>query len=325
MKKIIEKENLFLILILLSSFFLNIYGIKWGLPNTERSQLSYSNISEIESALKDISKVIKNEGWKRSELSPQENIIIFTSYFDIIRSYNCDEEYVIKRLSCMDPSKLDFNPHAFIYPTFFLYMIGIVIKIASLFGFIILKSDINFYLLHPEEFAKFYIVGRAIAAIMGVFIVYLTYLLGKKVYNGETGLICALFITLCPVFVVNAHYVKVDVPTTFWFILSILFSIYILKSNEIKWYIFAGIFAGFAAGTKYPSGLVVLAIPFAHFLKTKENIFRVIINKNVLSGIGISFFPIFINPLYTESWRNFPPAITSVTLLNLYFFTMLRE
>lgn len=302
----IKKHFFVLILILFASFLLNLYGIKWGLPSNRRAILYYSDSSELQGAAENISEIMKKDKWQTSEFIIDKEVSAHTSYFDILRSYNCDEEYIIKRLRCMNPSKLDFNPRVFIYPTFFIYMFGIIIKIISIFGLVVLKSDINFYLFHPEEFAKIYITGRLTAGVMGVFVVYLTYLLGKKIYNEKVGLISALFIMLFPLFVVNAHYLKLDVPVTLWFLLSILFSLYILESDNIKLYILAGIFAGLSAGTKYPGGLVVLTIPFAHFLRTKEKFFRLLVNKKVITGIIFSLLSFFlVSPYCVIDYKSF--------------------
>ncbi|MEW6556597.1 MAG: glycosyltransferase family 39 protein [Elusimicrobiota bacterium] len=143
-------------------------------------------------------------------------------------------------------------------------------------GLLTLSQSKQFYLYHPEEYAKIYLVGRLLVSAMGVLTVYFVYLIGKKFYSERVGLLAGAFLSIVPLNVVCSHYMEPGVAVTFWLTLTMFFSLSIIHTGKQKWYILAGISLGLAIGSKYtalPFGLIVL---LAHLLRRDK-----IINKNI--------------------------------------------
>ena len=281
-----------IILILLLSLFLNLYGIRFGLPSKERAKIS-GRIPE-----EKIRKVLKEKKWQRSEFiasSEKKEIAELTAYFDIIRSYHPDEEYTLKNLSHMNPKKFDFDTKSYIYPPFFTYQMGFGVLLGSLCRFSPLKKDIFFYLKNPDEFAKIYLAGRYIVVLFALLTVLFVYLIGKRLYNERVGLLSSLFLAVTPLFVIQSHYIKPDIPLVFWITLSFYFALSIMETRKLKYYILSGIAAGLAMGSKYPGVLAIFPIIVAHFIAQGG------LKKNRLllgAGLSIIFF-FFLSSPYT--------------------------
>jgi 4-amino-4-deoxy-L-arabinose transferase-like glycosyltransferase len=59
-----------------------------------------------------------------------------------------------------------------------------------------------------------YIAGRALSAVCGTLTTGVTALLGRTLFDAPTGLVAAALLAAAPVAVMDAHYVKHDVPAT---------------------------------------------------------------------------------------------------------------
>jgi len=256
-----RKFGLGIFLVLLLSFLLNTWGLNWGLPSAERNQLYFDSREDVILSLTEI----QNADVTKS--ITEERKLLSGSRFNPIRSYHPDESNFIKAVSNMDLKTFNLNPHYLYYGTLYIYLFALGLAVAYLFRFIAPSTDITFYFLHPEAIAHFYLVGRLISALFAVFAVYLTYLIGKKLYGHKVGLAAGLLMAICPMLVINAHYVSVDATALFFICLTFLFSVYIMKSGNLKWYLLAGASAGLAADTKYSSVLVLFVILLAHLLR----------------------------------------------------------
>lgn len=276
-----RKFGLGIFLVLLISFLLNTWGLNWGLPSAERNRLYFDSREDVLRSLTEI----KNLDVTKSMTEGRK--LLSGSRFNPIRSYHPDESNFIKAVSNMDPKTFNLNPHYFYYGTLYIYLFALGLAFAYLFGFIMPSTDITFYFLHPEEIARFYLVGRLASALFAVLSVYLTYLIGKKLYGHKVGLAAGLLTAICPMLVINAHYVSVDATMLFFICLTFLFSISIMESGNLKWYLLAGASAGLAADTKYSSALVLFVILLAHLLGTgrlhlHRGFIRALFRRNIL-------------------------------------------
>ncbi|HEV2472199.1 MAG TPA: glycosyltransferase family 39 protein [Chthonomonadales bacterium] len=111
-----------------------------------------------------------------------------------------------------------------------------------------------------------FLTGRVITAIMGTLTIPVVWSTGKRLYGVRTGLIAALLFAIAPLAVIHSHFYTVDVPSTLFVALAILWSARLLESAEWKEYIAAGIWCGLAAATKYTAGAVIAAPLTAHFV-----------------------------------------------------------
>jgi hypothetical protein len=148
-----------------------------------------------------------------------------------------DEMITMMALAGMRPGAWDFDPRLYQYGGLFIYPVGAVIRLCGALGLIDVRSDPVFYLDHPDEFGKFYVVARAYSAawgLLGVFLVFaITRRLAIEVRNSNindqeirfevavgklatpanlAGMIAALLFTMMPVVVCTAHEGKPHLP-----------------------------------------------------------------------------------------------------------------
>ena len=80
--------------------------------------------------------------------------------------------------------------------------------------------------------------------------------------SGRTAArIIALIIATSSGFIVQTHFLTVDIPVTFWMLTAFLFAQSIGIKGRIRDYVFAGLLVGVATATKYNGLVIGIAIP----------------------------------------------------------------
>ncbi|MBW6441652.1 glycosyltransferase family 39 protein [Patescibacteria group bacterium] len=164
-----------------------------------------------------------------------------------------------------NPKHFDW-PHLYIYLNYFLYM-----AFARFRSFIVTiglrdKSALLLPLIWDENLIYYYLT-RCFSAILGALTAVPVYLAGKELFGKRAGILGALAINIMPYHMWHSHYALGDIPMTFLLAWALYFSALIIKRDEVKNYVFSGLFIGLAASVKYNGGLAALMVPVAHFLK----------------------------------------------------------
>ena len=149
----------------------------------------------------------------------------------------------------------------------------------------------------PARINNLYLLGRIMTIMMSIGAAVVLFLITYKIFGKFYAIIAMLFFVSAPALVVSTHYFRTEAPATFWILLSLLMSVSIFKSGKLKFYILAGIFAGFATSTKYNSVLIFLPLVCSHIMgrykATKSIALKEYFNKKivfaVLCGIGAFF------------------------------------
>ena len=163
-------------------------------------------------------------------------------------------------------------PGFYNYGSLQLYLINFTNSVVYLLGGVakIVPTAIDF----PREYdswGRMLLVGRLIAASMGVWTVGLTYAIGRRLWNERAGLIAALLLAVMPLHAQHSHWLVVDVPTTFWIMLAVYWSTRLMELQDsdyaalspwkrIRPALLAGLAAGFACATKYNAALALLPV-----------------------------------------------------------------
>jgi len=166
--------------------------------------------------------------------------------------------------------KGDLNPHNFYHPTLFQYSLSLWFALWFVAGFLggIWHSLLEFQADYIVNTHHFWFLARAFAALLGTVTVYLTYVVGRRRFDVSTGLIAASILAVSFLHVENSQYATTDVAMTL-FVPAVLFMALGLADRPSPfYYAFGGLFSGFAAATKYPGGLLIVAIIAAHLLYT---------------------------------------------------------
>ena len=183
--------------------------------------------------------------------------------FGLPEVYNPDEVAIMSRALAF--AKGDLNPHNFLYPTLYFYVlfgwIGLYFAAAWLIGAV--PSVAAFQQSLFTDPTGIYLAGRALGVACGVGAVVATWRLGERLGGRAAGLAAAAFLAVAPYAVRDAHYVKHDVPAAFAVVLAML-AIVALWSEPApsgKHAAIAGAACGLAASVHYYT--VFLALPLA--------------------------------------------------------------
>ncbi|MFQ5461292.1 MAG: ArnT family glycosyltransferase [Phycisphaerae bacterium] len=139
-------------------------------------------------------------------------------------TYQPDEMITMMALSGMRPSKLQLDPRLYQYGGSFIYPVGGLIKLCGMLGLIEVRGDVVYYLDHPDEFGKFYIVARAYSALWGLLGMGVVFLIARRSGGATAGVIAALLFSLMPVVVCMAHEGKPHLPGAVLMLLAVYFA-----------------------------------------------------------------------------------------------------
>jgi len=168
----------------------------------------------------------------------------------------------------------DLNPHFFAYGTFMIYanLLVDILHYFSLMGHP--STDVNYLtslndilinkdtgwkwtISHPS----FYHANRVLSVILSTATVFVSYLIGKIVFNRYIGLISAVFLAILPFAVIRSAWISPDSPVALFILMVVLFSLIFIESKKLSYFILSLVFVGIAIATKYNSGLSIV-IPF---------------------------------------------------------------
>lgn len=176
-----------------------------------------------------------------------------------------------------------------------------------LLGFLFGKFDSvnDFFVSYIQDPTYLLLLGRVTMALVGVAIVYLVYVVGKKFYNQRIGLIAALFLATAFLAVKESHYLKEGNLASLFTLLSYYFILKILNGGKKRDYLGAGIALGLGLGAKYESILVMPLFLIVYLWVNRG----VAISKlkyfflGLVTAIFITFPYLFINPsLYIQKF-----------------------
>ena len=122
--------------------------------------------------------------------------------------------------------------------------------------------------------------------------VFLTYLLGKELWDAKVGLFAAVLLLAIPFLHVQASQMLVDVPAMFFAIAAILLSIIAVKKTGAGWVLLAAASIVFALLTKYSVWIALSSIAFLPFaLKDcdREAVAKRLLLISLVTGVLLVF------------------------------------
>ena len=174
--------------------------------------------------------------------------------------YNPDEVNIMARALSI---ARDPNPHYFLYPNFFffllfgvmggLFVVGRVLgRYGSLGAF-----EARFF----EDPTDFYLVGRGLGVLSALATIVLGYRLASRHFGRTAGRAAALFMAVAYFHVRDSHYMKHDVPVGLLVMLCLTAFDRIREDPKVRSYVLSGMAMGLAFATHYYS--IFLAPAFA--------------------------------------------------------------
>jgi hypothetical protein len=154
----------------------------------------------------------------------------------------------------------DFNPRFFDWPTLYMYLVGalhvVYFNIGRLLGWFPLEYD--FLVRASQNPAPLFLIARALTAFSGVVTVWLLYLTGRRLAGTPTALVAALFLAVAPLHVRDSHFGVTDVAATSLVAAALLFVVRYRDTLARRDLLFAALFTGLAASTKYNAALIAV-------------------------------------------------------------------
>ena len=145
------------------------------------------------------------------------------------------------------------------------------------------------------HFGDYDVTGRFIAASFGIATVFLTYMIGRRLYGRRPALFAALFIALMPYHVIVSRQVLLDGPMTFFCTLTLYLMVRFAETERPIWIIGAGAGLGLTVLSKEPS-LIMVGSVYAFLALSPQIRIRIptiIASLVVMAGI-VSVFPLSI-------------------------------
>jgi hypothetical protein len=187
--------------------------------------------------------------------------------FGLPAVYNPDEVAIMAR--ALSFAKGTLNPHNFLYPTFYFYVlfgwVGIYLAFVWLTGGVASLAALQeLYFTDPTGI---YTAGRALSVACGTAGTIVLYKLGTRLFDVRVGLVSALFLAVSPLAVRDSHYVKHDVPATLAVLVAFLLIVRLWQTDEgrplsLHPVVFAAAATGVAFSTHYYC--IFLAIPLTY-------------------------------------------------------------
>lgn len=154
------------------------------------------------------------------------------------------------------------------------------------------------------------LISNVISALMATAIVYIIYRTATVIFEDElAGLLSALSLSFCQLFVLFSHLGNIDIPAMFWFSLGVLFLSKLAYSGKWLHFIFAGLFFSFSVSTKdtmpsYIVGLIFLATVYLIKKDWEQRGIKSLLNivdvKPVVAAMVFLLSYAFINGMFTH-------------------------
>ena len=174
--------------------------------------------------------------------------------------YNPDEVNIMARALSIAQ---DPNPHYFLYPNFFFFLLFGVMGCLFVIGRVVGRyaSVGDFEARFFENPTDFYLAGRWVGVLSALLTIVLCYRLTLKHFGQTAARATALFIAVAYFHVRDSHYLKHDVPMGLLLILALTVFDRIREDPRVRSYVLAGVAMGLAFATHYYA--IFLAPAFA--------------------------------------------------------------
>jgi len=184
--------------------------------------------------------------------------------------YHPDEGMVMMCLTTLDPVQGKICPN-FTYGSFFLYLLGVVIQCAAWVKMVILTPSVEFYRTHILELRKIYLAGRLLSLFWGMLSIYLTYYLGRMIFNKRVGILAACVVAIAPLAVIQSSLMTPHAQCTALLLAAIICGVQIIRRGTLKWYIFCAISTALASTTYWFFGTTTaLVLVAAHIFAVRQ-------------------------------------------------------
>ena len=197
------------------------------------------------------------------------------------RLYSCqpDEMITFRSLSRMRPARLDLDPRLYQYGGLWIYPVGGLLRLAAACHLLVLRTDLAFYLDHPEPFARFYVVARLYSAAWGLAGVAVVYGLTLELTGRDRAWVAATAAATyaaMPVVVNAAHEAKPHLAGTALTLAAVWAAARYVRTG--RGWATAGVLAGAAAGMILTGVAAWAVLPVMVLLRAERRSSRLVLS-----------------------------------------------
>jgi len=214
----------------------------------------------------------------------------------------------------------DLNPHFFNYPTLQLYLASL-----TQYLYFVLFSDAQIeafiaYAYFADDQAIL-AIARGLTTVMAVATVPAAAALGHRLYGASGGLVAGFLLCILPLHVRYSHLATTDAPATLWMTLALLFAVRIVQQGRVRDFVLAGICAGLAGASKYPTALICPAILAAALCSQSAWRWRGLALTILCAGFSFALTSPYVLLDFGAFWRDFS-GMANEHLLNRNAFAL---
>jgi len=219
-------------------------------------------------------------------------IRIYSVFANLPFIYWHDENHYIDNALCFGNwnFKLITFAHGALYPMvlFLEYSVYYIIgKVTGMF-----QCPLDLYIGYLKDPTSFFLMARLTTILCGTGVVCLTYLIAKKVYDMNIGLVAGLFAGFSLLMVQMSSVALADVPSVFVLLLSFLaLVVSIEKLRDDRVYYIAAILIGLSVACKYYTIFGVAPLYIAAYIKCRNSENK---TRRFFSLVTIASFFIFL-------------------------------
>lgn len=249
--------------------------LTWGLPARDRDDLLFGGEppwpAERYRVADDLARLRERDAGADTDLNPlaaRDHLVDLTpndaARAEILRRYRLfsrqpDEMIIFRALQRMNPRRLDFDPRLYQYGGGYIYLIGAALGVAGVTGLVYLSGNAEFYLAHPEAFARFYVVARAVSLTFGVLTLVAVHRLARRAGGRRAGWLAFLCVAACPVFITAVLEAKPHLPAACLILWATLSALDYHARRRARCALRMGLQAGYAAALVL-TGLAVVVL-----------------------------------------------------------------
>ena len=148
----------------------------------------------------------------------------------------------------LDPQASPWNPGRFAYGSFPIYLLKTAHSII------------------PGDLYDLRTVGRGVSAVADVAVVFLTYLLGARMYGRRQGLLAATLVALAVIHIQLSHFLTFDILLGLTTIAALYFMHRVAVGGRLRDSLIAGIIVGLGLASKVSMVPIYFALATAHLL-----------------------------------------------------------
>ncbi|MFQ5789130.1 MAG: ArnT family glycosyltransferase [Acidobacteriota bacterium] len=207
--------------------------------------------------------------------------------------YNPDEANIMARALSVAQ---DPNPHYFLYPSLFFYLLFVVMGGLFLAGRLLgyypsLKAFETSFFSDPTAF---YMVGRVLGVGFALATILVTYHLACRHFGRTTARAAALFLAVAYFHVRDSHYLKHDVPVTLLIVLALVAFDRVMENRSFRSYVVTGIAMGIAFAMHYYTIFLAPAFVLCHAMVAKRQSWGRVLVAGLVSAVTFFLLSPFV-------------------------------